>query len=81
MDHEHEGQVANFISGLLLGAIIGAGVALLTAPRPGRRTRKRLKRAAVDIRGTATDGLDRLAEEVKGKVDEVVQGARGRFPS
>ena len=81
MDHDHERQVANFISGLLLGAIIGAGVALLTAPRPGRKTRKRLKRAAVDIRGTAADRLDRLAEEVKGKVDEVVQGARGRLPS
>jgi len=81
MDHDHERQVANFISGLLLGAVIGAGVALLTAPRPGRKTRKRLKRAAGDMRGTATDRLDRLAEEVKVKVDEVVQGARGRFPS
>jgi gas vesicle protein len=76
MDHDHERQVANFISGLLLGAIIGAGVALLTAPRPGRKTRKRLKRAAEDVRESATDRLDQIAEEVKGKVDEVVKGAR-----
>lgn len=79
MDQDQERQVANFISGLLLGAIIGAGVALLTAPRTGRRTRKRLRRVAVDARETASDRLDRLAEEVKGKVDEVVRGARGRF--
>ncbi|MDH3205360.1 MAG: YtxH domain-containing protein [Gemmatimonadota bacterium] len=81
MDYDHERQVANFLSGLLLGAVIGASVALLTAPRQGRKTRKRLKRAAVDIRGTAADRLDRLADEVKGKVDEVVQGARGRLQS
>ena len=80
MDQDHERQVANFISGLLLGAVIGASVALLTAPRPGRRTRKRLKRAASGMRETAAESLDRLADEVKGKVDEVVQGARGRIP-
>ena len=79
MDQDHERQVANFISGLLLGAIIGAGVALLTAPRPGRKTRKRLRRAAGDVRDTAADRIDQLADEVKGKVDEVVKSARGRL--
>jgi len=79
MDQDQERQVANFISGLMLGAIIGAGVALLTAPRTGRRTRKRLRRAAVEMRETASDRLDRLADEVKGKVDEVVQSARDRI--
>jgi gas vesicle protein len=81
MDQEHDRQVANFISGLLLGAVIGAGVALLTAPRPGRRTRKRLRRAAWWMRETASDRLDRLADEMKSKVDEVVKGARSRFPT
>jgi gas vesicle protein len=80
MDQDRERQVANFISGLLLGAVIGAGVALLTAPRPGRKTRKRLKRAAEGMRDSATDRLDQLADEVKGKVDEVVESARGRLP-
>lgn len=80
MEYEHERQVLNFMSGLLLGAAIGAGVALLTAPQPGRRTRKRLRRAAVDFRDSAGDRLDELADEVKGKVDEVVKGARERLP-
>jgi gas vesicle protein len=81
MDHDRERQVTNFITGLILGAVIGAGVALLTAPGPGRKTRKRLKRAAAGVRETASDRLDRLADEMKGKVDEVVKGARGRFAS
>jgi len=79
MDQDYERQVANFMSGLLLGVVVGAGVALLTAPRPGRKTRRRLKRAAEGVRDTAADRLDQLADEVKGKVDEVVKGARGRF--
>ena len=76
MDYDQDRQVINFISGLLLGAIIGAGVAYLTAPQPGRKTRKRIRRAASDIRDSATDRLDDLADEVKDKVDEVIKGAR-----
>ena len=79
MDSDHERQVLNFISGLVLGAVIGAGVALLTAPQAGRRTRKRLRTAAVGLRTTATDRFDDLADEVKGKVDEAIKGARQRF--
>jgi gas vesicle protein len=61
---------------LLLGAIIGAGVAYLTAPETGRKARKRLKRAAGDLRASASDRLDDLADEVKGKVDEAIKSAR-----
>jgi gas vesicle protein len=76
---EHSTQVMNFVSGLVLGAVIGAGVALLTAPESGRRTRKRLRRAAGDVRDTATDRWDDLADEVKGRVDDAFKGARKRF--
>lgn len=79
MDQDQNRQAASFISGLLLGAIIGAGVAYLTAPQPGKKTRKRLKRAAVGVRDSASDRLDDLADEVKGKVDEVIKGARESF--
>ena len=79
MDYEEERQVVNFISGLVLGAIIGAGVAYLTAPQTGRRTRKRIRRAAGNVRATATDRLDDFADEVKGKVDEVIASARKSF--
>ena len=81
MDYDQDRQVINFISGLLLGAIIGAGVAYLTAPQTGKKTRKRIRRAADDFRGSATDRLDDLADEVKGKVDEVIKGARKSLAS
>jgi gas vesicle protein len=79
MDQDQDRQAVSFISGLLLGAIIGAGVAYLTAPQPGKKTRKRLKRAAVGVRDSASARLDNLADEVKGKVDEVIKGARETF--
>ena len=81
MGYDHETQVINFISGLLLGAVIGAGVALLTAPQLGHRTRRRIKKTALTIRDSATDRWDDLADEVKGKVDDAIDGARKRFAS
>lgn len=80
MDSAQERQAMSFLSGLILGAVIGAGVALLTTPQPGRKTRRRLRKAARRVRGTATDRLDDIAGELKGKVDEAVELARGRLP-
>ena len=79
MDYDHEQQAFNFISGLLLGVVIGAGIALLMAPQPGRKTRKKLRKTAVGIRENATDRLDDFADGVRGRVDEVIKSARGRF--
>jgi len=78
MEYEHETQVVNFISGLILGVVIGAGIALLTAPQPGRRTRRRLQRGARELKDTATDRWEDLADDMKGKVDHAIQGARNR---
>ncbi len=78
MDSDQERQAVSFLSGLVLGAVIGAGVALLTSPQPGRKTRRRIRKVATRARGTATDRLDDLAVELKGKVDEAVSAARSR---
>jgi len=79
VEYEHEAQVFNFMAGLILGAVIGAGIAVLTTPEAGKRTRRRIRRAASDIRGTAEERLEELSDEMKGRVDEVVKVARKRF--
>ncbi len=79
MEYEHEGQVVTFLSGLLLGAVIGAGVALLTAPQPGKKTRRRLRKRALEVRDSAGERLEALADEVKGRVDDAFEGARRRL--
>jgi gas vesicle protein len=72
VEYDRETQVFNFVAGLLLGAVIGAGVALLTAPDSGRRTRRQL-------RESAGDRWDELAGEVKGRMGEAAKGARKRL--
>lgn len=81
MSSDREREAVSFVSGLVLGAIIGAGVAMLTAPQPGRKTRKRIRRTARKLQGSASDRFDELAGEIKGKVDEAVGAARERLPS
>ncbi|MEX1256256.1 MAG: YtxH domain-containing protein [Gemmatimonadota bacterium] len=79
MAHEEDPQILGFVAGLICGAAIGAGVAILMAPDSGRKTRKRLQKAAVDLRETAADRWDDVAEDVKDRVEEVLDGARKRF--
>ncbi len=79
MDDEHEAHSITFVLGFLLGAIVGAGIALLAAPEAGTRTRRRIRRAAGELRESAGDQWDDLAEDVKHSVDEAVRGARKRF--
>ena len=81
MEYDHEAQVVNFLSGLMLGAVLGAGIALLSAPQSGRRTRRRLRKAAIDIRDSASDRWEELSDDVKRRVDEAIEVARDRFPA
>ncbi len=41
--------VAGMFLGLVVGAAIGGGIALLTAPRSGRETRERIREGAEDF--------------------------------
>lgn len=79
MEHDRRSQVVSFVSGLLLGAVIGAGVALLAAPDSGRRTRRRLRKAAASVKGSAGDRWDELTDDVKDKVDVALKGARRKL--
>ncbi len=80
MEYDDDGRLFNFVSGLICGAAIGAGVALLMAPETGKKTRKRITRDAEDLRDTAGDRWDDLADEVRDRVEEALQGAKKRFP-
>ena len=79
MDQDHEGHPMMFVSGFLLGAMVGAGITLLAAPEAGTRTRRRIRKVAGELRDSAGDHWDDLAEDVKDRVDDAVRGARKRF--
>ncbi len=79
MDQDHQAYPLSFVSGFLLGAIVGVGVALLAAPEAGMRTRRRIRRVAGELRESAGDQWEDLAEDVKDRVDEALRDVRKRF--
>jgi gas vesicle protein len=68
MYYDEDSGAVSFLAGMLLGVVIGASMALLTAPQSGRKTRKRLVRAVSQVRDTATDHWDDLTDEVQDAV-------------
>ena len=81
MSEGNEDQLVGFVAGLLLGAAIGATAALLSAPQSGRRTRRKLGRAASEIKRTTGDRWDEVADDVRIRVDDALKGARKRLRS
>lgn len=55
----------------LWGALIGAGVALLFAPRAGRETRESITQGAMRLKEAAEDTVRTVQESVTGAVDTV----------
>ena len=51
-----------FFSGLILGAVIGAGVALLYAPQSGTETRQMVKEKASEIKEKASKAVSKIKE-------------------
>lgn len=79
MDYDDDARAFNFAAGLLLGAAIGAGVALLMAPDSGRKTRRRIRRVAGDFADTAQDRWEEVSDDVRSRVDGAVKVARRRL--
>jgi gas vesicle protein len=76
---KHSGGVGDF----LLGALIGAGVALLFAPRSGRETRADISRRARaaqdrvrDVAGGVTDQVVDTFETARTHIEDQIETAR-----
>jgi len=69
MYYDDENGALNFFLGMLLGAAVGAGVALLIAPQSGKRTRRQLMKGLHSARSTAGHRLGELTDEVRSAVE------------
>jgi gas vesicle protein len=59
------------VGSFVYGALIGAGLALLLAPRSGRETRTELRTGVQRIRDRAEDAVRQVQETVTGTFDDV----------
>jgi len=62
---EGNGKARTFAAGLMLGALVGAGLALLLAPQTGAETRRTLARRARQLTSDARDRYEEARERVR----------------
>jgi gas vesicle protein len=62
------------LSGILLGALIGVGAALLTAPYSGQETRNRIRTKSMELKDMASE----KAQETRSRVSEIAHTGADR---
>jgi gas vesicle protein len=68
---EEEGyNTGTLILSFLLGGIVGAGMALLFAPKSGLETRQKIKDLAEDVKEKAKDYVDDVKDKVTSKIEK-----------
>jgi len=77
MYYENEKGTFNFIAGILLGAVMGASIALLAAPESGKRTRRRIVRAV----SSAGDHLEDWGDDIGDMISRRGRRMRRRLRS
>jgi gas vesicle protein len=75
MSEERGESGLGFAVGFILGGALGAGLALLFAPEPGRQTRERLRDVAADVR----DKTMAVSDELRDKAEAVLARSREVF--
>jgi gas vesicle protein len=70
-------QSGGFVSGLLLGLLAGAGLAMITAPKTGEDTRQTLGIKAREAADAARDRAGDVSETLSGQTNELLERGRG----
>ncbi|RPI34268.1 MAG: YtxH domain-containing protein [Chloroflexota bacterium] len=63
------GNFSSLVKGLLIGGLVGAGVALLSAPRTGMETREMIRDKSMEIKDRAME----TAEEARRRAEDVTR--------
>ena len=59
-----EDRTRSVLVALVVGGLVGAGLALLLAPQSGKRTRQQIADLAEDLKDYATDLTDKVRTKV-----------------
>lgn len=78
-ESERRWDGTSFLTGLLLGAVVGAGVALLLAPAAGAHTRRLIRGKATALSRDAADGWVSARDEARHALREKKEALRQRL--
>ena len=76
MYYDDETRRFNFLSGLLIGAVLGAALALIASPQDQVRSLASFPRGRKSLRRRTTRRIGRLRDEVADSVSEMVTTGR-----
>jgi gas vesicle protein len=71
---ENTNRIAMVVGSLIIGGLIGAGVALLSAPMDGKQTRAMLKDKSVEIKNKVAES----ASESRARAEKALEDIRDR---
>lgn len=63
-----------FFAGLVIGGLVGAAAALLTAPKSGEETRSLIKEKSIELRDRAVE----VSQDTRHKAEVALEDARAR---
>ncbi len=67
------------VGAFVLGALVGAGIALLFAPKSGAETQEDIKRQARKLRSSAEDRVREAQRQIEERLGEVREGVQTRM--
>ena len=71
MSENNATPVGGYLAALAIGALAGAGIALLYAPRSGKETRKLIAEKGRALKGQAQDAIADAQDFIEGKKAEL----------
>jgi len=71
-------KIASFLISLVMGSLIGAGVALLMAPQSGDKTRALIKGKSSEIRVKALETAENTRDRAEKTLGDISQTTRER---
>ena len=73
------GNFGSFFAGLVLGGLIGAGVALLYAPQSGEETRILIKDKSIELKDTTVEKADQTRIQAQQKAAEWQEKSKAAY--
>lgn len=71
---DNDGDFGSFVSGFMIGGLIGAAVALLLAPQSGEETRILIRDKSIELK----DQVESTASDARVRAEELAKDARVR---